>query len=367
MPYKRKDKWVGQVRIKGKRKEKKFKLKKDALAWENEMRTSLLKDLDKSTACLAEWAESYLDYCKDRFVAKTYAEKRGAFKRFFQSVDATLPVADLTMTVTLKHLQKQLKERSGYAANKDRKNLLAGWNWGIKYMESSLPVPNPFLVEKMPEKRSPRYVPPEKDFWKVFYLSKGQDRIMLLTFLHLAARRGELFRLKWADIDFENNRIRLWTRKRKNGSLEADWLPMTDDLSCALKQWQEDCPIKDKEHVFICLDEYSFCKEVYGKPFKSRRHFMGRLCEKANVKRFGFHAIRHFTASSLYKLGCDLSEIQAILRHKSPGTTERYLKTIGLEKVRGSLEKFSKHHHEVAMQNNDDEGKLPGDKIKKAV
>ena len=366
MPYKRKDKWVAQVRLNGKRREKKFKLKKEALSWENEMRTSLLEDLQKNTTSLAEWTESYLDYCKDRFVAKTYSEKRSAFKRFFKSNDATLPVTDLTMKMTLKYFQKQLKNRSGYAANKDRKNLLAGWNWGIKYMEPSLPVPNPFMVEKMPEKRSPRYVPPESDFWKVFNLSKGQDRIMLITFLHLAARRGELFNLKWPDVDFENSRIRLWTRKRKNGSLEADWLPMTDDLCHALKKWQKDVPLKGKEHVFICLDEYSFCKEVYGKPFKQRRHFMRRLCEKAKVKSFGFHAIRHFTASSLYKLGCDLSEIQAILRHKSPGTTERYLKTIGLEKVRVSLEKFSRHHQKNSKQ-NDDERDLKSDKIKKAV
>ena len=82
----------------------------------------------------------------------------------------------------------------------------------------------------MPEIRHPRYVPPEEDFWKIYEVAEGQDKVMLLTFLHLAARRGEIFRLTWADVDFGNDRIRLWTRKRKDGSFEWDLLPMTKEL-----------------------------------------------------------------------------------------------------------------------------------------
>ena len=39
--------------------------------------------------------------------------------------------------------------------------------------------------------------------------------------------------------------------------------------------------------------------------------------------------------------------IQSILRHKSPGTTERYLKSIGMERVRGALEDLSRDKGEV--------------------
>ncbi len=65
---------------------------------------------------------------------------------------------------------------------------------------------------------------------------------------------------------------------------------------------------------------------------------MRRLCDRAGVKRFGFHAIRHLTASQLFKKGYSVGIKQAILRHKSASTTELYLKTLGLEKIREALE-----------------------------
>jgi len=85
--------------------------------------------------------------------------------------------------------------------NTDRKNLGKAWNWGAKYLgESGFPIgrANPFRsVEKYPEERHARYVPQEEDFWAVYEKSQGQDRVLLIAFLHLAARRGELFRLTW--------------------------------------------------------------------------------------------------------------------------------------------------------------------------
>jgi integrase len=93
--------------------------------------------------------------------------------------------------------------------------------------------------------------------------------------------------------------------------------------------------------MFFCaLMRKKRCQNLYGKPFKYRIHFMKSICEDAEVKPFGFHAIRHLTASTLFSLGYDLGTIQTILRHKSPSTTERYLKSIGLERVRDALEEL---------------------------
>jgi integrase len=58
---------------------------------------------------------------------------------------------------------------------------------------------------------------------------------------------------------------------------------------------------------------------------------MSRLCRKAGVKEFGFHAIRHLTATILAHEGLDIPTVQAILRHKNPNTTARYIKSLGVQ------------------------------------
>lgn len=58
---------------------------------------------------------------------------------------------------------------------------------------------------------------------------------------------------------------------------------------------------------------------------------MKSICKKAGVKPFGFHTIRHLGAVILYKEGEEVSTIQKMLRHKHATTTDRYLRSLGLE------------------------------------
>jgi integrase len=295
-----------------------------------------------ATVCLTDWAQKYLDFAQVRFVPASYTEKRSMFRRFFKEISPTLPVVNLKPGDVLTYIVKQEEVRSGYAANKDRKNLVAAWNWGMKYMKPTLPGPNPCLVETMEVVKHPRYVPSEEDFWKVVDVADGQDKVMLLAFLYLGARRKEIFRLTWSDVDFGLKQARLWTRKRAGGSEDFDWLPMTTELRKELRWWWDNRPIKDVETVFMCLEEGKVRRGHHGQPFKYRLQFMGRLCELAKVKPFGFHAIRHLTASILHRKGYELAAIQLILRHQSPSTTERYLRRIGMERMREVLEDLSR-------------------------
>ena len=340
-----KKRWRGSVMVSGVRSSKIFPDEskqsfREAVLWETEEKKRIEKGI--VTACsltVLRWAESYLDYSKESFVSDVYKEKRSVMARFIKFIGAETPVESIELPKIMAYLRQNITERSGYASNKDRKNLSAAWEWGRKYMEEfPREKMNLFqLSERAKEIRKPRYVPPEEDFWKVYEQTDGQDRVMLLCFLHLAARRKEIFDLKWSDIDFHRNQIRLWTSKRSQGDRECDLIPLTQDLRDELRSWWTERPVKN-EYVFVCLDETDFCRPYYGKPFTNRQHMMKRLCKLAGVKHFGFHGIRHLTASILYHKGIDTAVIQAILRHKSPTTTNRYLKTLGLEKAREALE-----------------------------
>jgi integrase len=298
---------------------------------------------------LIDWATEYLEYAKQKFVSKTLDEKLSCFRRFFDSINPEWMPHQLKPLHVLNHLRAQVQSRSGYAANKDRKNLLAAWNWGIKYL--GLPSVNPCLTERFPEDRVTRYIPPEKDFWKVHEVAQGQDKVMLTAYLHLAARRSELFRLCWDDVDFAHRRVRIGTRKRLGGSLEYDWMPMTDELFDTLL-----CHRQSAEN------EWVFPHHETGRPYKTRQHVMGRLCAQAGVKPFGFHAIRHLTASILAQADVPLVTIQRILRHKNLLTTERYIR--GLEPVKPALEILSTRKSRLRVPTTPEYDHL---KINKAV
>lgn len=354
---------VGSIMVNGKRREKWFPdaskaSQRAAATWEAEERERMLEAALTPTASLnvQTWVTEYLnDVVRRKLSKKTYEEKKAAFIRFAEhkSVSPELPVEDVDRFLARRFLDDMLDTgRSGNAVNKDRKNLGAAWKWGCENLKGWPIGENPFhAVAKYQEERSPRYVPPDDDFWKftdhLEALAQSgdpqavQDHVMHQVFLHLAARRGEVFRLKRSDLDFDQDRVRLWTRKRRGGQLESDWLPMPSGLRALLINWLQirlTLPA-DSEHVFVCLSKTEFCDPYYLKPFTARIHFMRRICNRIGIKPFGFHAIRHFSATHLFRKGYALRIIQTILRHKSPSTTERYLRSIGLDPaVREALE-----------------------------
>ena len=56
---------------------------------------------------------------------------------------------------------------------------------------------------------------------------------------------------------------------------------------------------------------------------------MKTLCEKAAIRPFGFHALRHSGASLMDNFNVPIGSIQRILGHENRTTTEIYLHGIG--------------------------------------
>lgn len=324
MPYYNKQRkvWVGRVKPRGMRTMyKTFPTKKNALAWETDARRNPQKMKIDMGYALLQWSNDYLDYA-EKYSPKTYQEKLSTFKRLFQMHSNTLLVTEFTPDHAQTYLNKQNKVRSGYAANKDRKNLSAAWEWGKKI--KGIPQINPFrLIDKYAEKRKAIYIPPLDDFFKVYDMANEQDRVILLAYLYTAARKDEVFRLRWADdIDFGNEAIRLYTRKRRDGSEEYHWLPMTEELFSALLEHKQN----SGDNEFVFNDPATGFRYLY------RQRWLKNMCRRAKVRYFNWHSIRHLTSHILMREKADLGEIQEVLRHKSANTTARYLERIGSTK-----------------------------------
>ncbi len=76
-------------------------------------------------------------------------------------------------------------------------------------------------------------------------------------------------------------------------------------------------------------------------PYQDRKKLMKRLCQKAGVRYFRFHAFRHFGASVLDVANVNLGGIQRILGHENRTTTEIYLHRIG-DSDRDAMDLFEK-------------------------
>jgi integrase len=135
------------------------------------------------------------------------------------------------------------------------------------------------------------------------------------------ARQGELFGLKWSDIDWGNSQIHInriynngaWYRpKSKTSTRRIDIGP---SMLKALRKWKIACPPNDYDLVF---------PNKSGKPldhgYMYRHHYWPAL-KKAELPKIKFHTLRHTYASLLIEQGENIKYIQTQLGHSSPVVT----------------------------------------------
>ncbi|MHC1744982.1 MAG: tyrosine-type recombinase/integrase [Syntrophobacteraceae bacterium] len=124
-------------------------------------------------------------------------------------------------------------------------------------------------------------------------------------------RRGELFRLQWSHVDFENGFIHL---KDPKGGRDAV-IPMNDSARSVLENHPR---AEGSLHVFPGRG---------GNQRVEIRDAVNRIKRKAGLPE-GFrplHGLRHTFASSLASSGqVDLYTLQRLLTHKDPAMTQRY-------------------------------------------
>ena len=128
--------------------------------------------------------------------------------------------------------------------------------------------------------------------------------------LFTGMRRGELFSLKWSDVDFERGFITIQDLK----GVIKQVIPLNDTAQKLL----ENHPRTESEYVFPGRD---------GKQRTDIRRPVNRIKKRAGLpKDFRpLHGLRHVYASMLASSGeVDMYTLQRLLTHKSPLMTQRY-------------------------------------------
>ena len=197
---------------------------------------------------------------------------------------------------TVKHVLGLLKRLCNFGV---RKQLCQGINFKIEM---------PRVDNKTTEDLSPDQLKNLLDA-----IESSSDRtaaVFMKMALFSGMRRGELMKLKWADIDFDRGFIHI--KEPKGGVSQS--IPINSQLHELLKNHPH-------------LSEYVFVRDN-GLPFTNVINKRVRLIkQKAGIPNNfrPLHGLRHAYASLLASSGqVDMYTLQKLLTHKSPIMTQRY-------------------------------------------
>ncbi len=134
-------------------------------------------------------------------------------------------------------------------------------------------------------------------------------------------RKGEIFNLKWEDVDFKrgvisvNNREDFHTQNFDNRIMTP--LPAT---SAGRNRMHPVVGEALSRHPRYISSPYLFCNKN-NEPYKDvKRSFAGALT-RAGITNFRFHALRHTFGSWLVMSGVDLATAQELMGHKTISMT----------------------------------------------
>ena len=154
-----------------------------------------------------------------------------------------------------------------------------------------------------------------------FLTEEEEPRLLRAAFLHLkhmiivalytGMRKGEVFGLKWQNVDLEQGQISI--KESKSGRERK--IPINSTLSSLLHALKS----QNGQH------EYVFVNPNTEKPFTDIKRAWDTACAKASIENLRFHDLRHTFATRLVRKNVDLVIIKELMGHSSIITTQRYL------------------------------------------
>lgn len=159
-------------------------------------------------------------------------------------------------------------------------------------------------------------------------LSELRDpfRTLILLAAVTGLRRGELFGLKWEDIDFraaEINIVRSVVDQVEGPPktlASRRPIPMSDELASALEGWRQQTEYSQPNN-WVFASPMALGEKPYWPDAVLKRHILPAAERAGITKRIGWHSFRRTLATLLQSSGASLKTTQELLRHASPTIT----------------------------------------------
>ena len=201
----------------------------------------------------------------------------------------------------------------------------------------------------------PKYVKTERRIWtpteaRHYLNSIREHRLygLFLIFFQYGLRRGEATGLRWKDIDFEQNLIRVRQQVYAVGSTFkiGDLKTPQSRRDLALTQHLKEVLMKEYESRGQPDGDELLYLSVRGNHLDGRSllQFFQRSAWEADLKPITLHEIRHTVATMLKDKGVPPKEAQAILGHSSIITTLEIYTHVSGEDKRNAIEAISDYY-----------------------
>ena len=146
-------------------------------------------------------------------------------------------------------------------------------------------------------------------------LNKTVNRLRLIVLIAVATgmRASEIFGLLWSDVMYSEGLLAV-RAKLKGGKMR--YVPMTPELASELRRFPV---VINEDRIFPPKPGATSGRQRLEGSFED-------LLERAKIRDFRFHDLRHTFASWYMMNGGDLYELAKILGHSNIKMTERYAK-----------------------------------------
>lgn len=284
------------------------------------------------------WVEHYENTVED----STFLKTTRIFENHILPAFGDYRIANIDTAICQKHVNQWAKKLTRFRMVKNYASLV------MKYaMKHGIIDKNPFELVEMPVIKKKINLEEDEEEFENFYtreqllhfldcLEKDSNLRRIAIFYLIAftgMRRGEVFALRWADVNFEAQEIRinkavkrgkdgLYLGPTKNGDPRT--IKIDEKTLAYLARWKEVQAKSFKAHSINTNTKkqlvFSNTKNDIQDPHKTAQ-LLKTFLKKYQLPYITTHGLRHTHCSLLFEAGASIKEVQFRLGHRDVKTT----------------------------------------------